>query len=468
MKPLTAIMNGAGSRGREAYGAYAKSHPGLIKFVAIADPNPDRRQLFQQEHNIPDEFAFESWELLMNPKVGKIAEVAFICTPDLLHYQPAIRALDLGYDLVLEKPISPNLEECRNIEQLANKQGKKVQICHVLRFSKFWKKVKEIVDSGKIGKIIHYDHSENVSFWHYGHSYVRGIFRNTTISSPLILAKTCHDLDLMHWIIGSKPLSVQSMGHRSLYRPENAPKDAPKKCTDGCPHAKGCPWYAPRMYISAEPMLRMATHAHQRSIRVATRFALNHQKVITFLSRIFPKLKNTFNWQHWPATMLTDNLSIEGKMKAMKDGSYGNCIFHSDNDLVDHQVSTFTFPDGVIGTLTVHGMADLEGREIRIFGSKGAIRGYFRYNGEEISVTDFRYAQTEVVYSAGLVPTSHGGADIDFMDAFVKVYRNEANPNDLGTSNISEAMESHYMGFATEIARREERNVEINNLPDQK
>ncbi len=184
----------------------------------------------------------------------KLADAAFICTPDLLHYEPAIRALELDYDLVLEKPISPVLDQCREITRFAQERHRLVQVCHVLHFTDFWKKIKEVLDSGRIGKIIHYDHSENVSFWHMSHSYVRGWYRIKEDSSPMILAKCCHDLDLMTWILGQKPLSVQSSGSLTCYRPENAPPGVPERCTDGCPIEKECPWFAPRLYCTGDPL----------------------------------------------------------------------------------------------------------------------------------------------------------------------------------------------------------------------
>ena len=240
-EPLTAVLCGAGSRGLEAYGMWALKHPERLKFIAVADPNLEKIQRFQQLHEIPDNFCFQSWDDLLNSKIGKIADLAFVCTPDRLHYKPAIVALELEYDVVLEKPIAPKLEECQHIERLAKEKNRLVQICHVLRFTDFFKKVKEIIDLGEIGNILHYEHSENVSYWHFGHSFVRGWYKNAKESNPVILAKCCHDLDLIHWIIGTTSFGVVSTGDLTFYKPENAPQGSPKRCTDGCPHSESCP-----------------------------------------------------------------------------------------------------------------------------------------------------------------------------------------------------------------------------------
>ncbi|PKM81356.1 MAG: oxidoreductase [Firmicutes bacterium HGW-Firmicutes-14] len=451
-EPVTAILSGAGLRGREVYGRYALKHPDRLRFVAVADPDPARRLLFQKEHSIPDTMAFESWDVLMDRSRGRIADAAFVCTRDSMHYRPAAGALELGYDVVLEKPISPDLQECRQITRTAGEAGRFVQVCHVLRYTGFWKKVKEIVDSGRIGRIIHYDHSENVSYWHFGHSYVRGHYRNKSASSPLILAKACHDLDLMFWIFGEKPLTVQSAGELSFFHPGNAPPGAPERCTDGCPAAETCPWFAPRLYITAEPLLSIGLHAPSRLIRLFSRIALNHRSFLKILSRFDKRLDGILNWDRFPATVISSDLSVEGKMKALGEGPFGRCIFKCGNDVADHQVSTFTFPGGATGTLTVHGVSDLEGREIRIFGTKGTLRGYFRYNGEQITVTDLRFSRTDTVYQAGLSMGGHGGGDFGLMDSFVGSMRGAKTPN-TGHTDVAGAMESHYMAFAAEDAR---------------
>jgi len=458
--PVTAVLTGAGLRGREVYGEYALKNPGKLKFLAVADPDLERRRAFQHAHNIPDSLAFESWETLFSPENGKLTDAAFICTQDNLHYRPALAALKKGYHLVLEKPISPSLDECRAIAAMAEKERRKIQVCHVLRFTAFWRKIKELVDSGQIGRVIHYDHSENVSYWHFGHSYVRGNYKNEASSSPVILAKSCHDLDLMYWVIGDKPLSVQSMGDLTHYRPENAPAGAPERCTDGCPEAEACPWYAPRMYLTGEPLLRIGLHAPSRLTRLLAYFSLNHRRTLGLSSRFSKSLQGILNWDRFPASVITTDLSPEGKMKALREGPYGRCIYKSGNDVLDHQITTYKFPGGTTGTLTLHGVSELEGREIRIFGTKGTIRGYFRYNGEQITVTDFRYAKSRIVHRAGLSMGGHGGGDFGLMDSFVKVMRGETSPHEAG-ADIDNALEAHYMSFAAEAARIGQREVPL-------
>ena len=451
--PITAVLIGAGTRGKDAYGVYALNNPKRLKFVAVADLDPVKRTKFQKDHNIPDEFVFSSWEDLLSKKIGKLAQVAFICTPDRLHYQPAIKALELDYDLVLEKPIAPTLEECLSIKNIAEEKGRLVQICHVLRYTDFFKTIKSFVDSGELGKIIHYDHSENVSYWHFGHSFVRGAYKNKETSTPIVLAKTCHDLDLIYWFLDLKPTSVFSTGELSYYKEENAPKKSPKRCIDGCPIEKECPWYAPRLYLDLEPVLRIGTYAPSYIYRNIAKLMLKSKFFRKLLSLLIKDVKRFDNYDQFPVNSITTDFSLEGKIKALKEGPFGICIFKTNNDVPDHQISTFTFDSGVTATLTMHGFSEHEGRELRIFGSKGVLRGIFRNHQELIEYTDFRYGKTKILHKTGLNTSGHGGGDFGIMDTFTGALLNDKSNGNQKLTDISDAMESHFMGFAAEESR---------------
>jgi predicted dehydrogenase len=451
-KSVSAILVGAGTRGRDAYGAYAINNPQRLKFIAVAEKDKTKRDIFKKMHNIPEDRVYSSWEELLSEENGKIAQVAFICTPDRLHFEPAMKALELEYDLVLEKPIAPTVEECRKIASKAEEKGRLVQVCHVLRYTDFWKKVKEIVSSGVLGKIIHMDHSENVSFWHFGHSFVRGEYKNKDTSTPIVLAKTCHDLDLIHWILNEKADNVVSVGEVTHYKLENAPKDAPLRCLDGCPIENECPWFAPRLYIELEPLLRTGLYSQNRLVRLITKGVLKSKSFRDFVG-IFNKIIRRFKkWDQFPVTAITTDYSKEGKMKALRDGPYGLCIYKTGNDVPDHQITTLTFPSGATTTLTMHGLSEHEGRELKIFGSKGVLRGTFRNSKEIIELTDFRYGKTKILYKRPLSAKGHGGGDEKIMDAFTAVIMGEANQIEHLT-NVSSALESHYMGFAAEESR---------------
>ncbi|HUU77472.1 MAG TPA: Gfo/Idh/MocA family oxidoreductase [candidate division Zixibacteria bacterium] len=452
-KPITAILIGAGTRGLDAYGKYALENPSRLKFIAVADLNETKRTRFQKEHKIPDEHVFSSWEELLSEKNSKIAQVAFICTPDQIHYKPAIKALELDYDLVLEKPIAPKLEECLEIAQLAKKKGRFVQVCHVLRYTEFFKKIKNFVESGKLGRIIHYDHSENVSYWHFGHSFVRGAYKNRDTSAPIVLAKTCHDLDLIFWIMNEKPTAVFSIGELTHYKIDNAPPNSPERCIDGCPISEECAWYAPRLYLELEPLIRIAQYSPSKILRFITKMILKSQKTKNFLSLFSKDIRQTKNWDQFPVNSITTDFTLESKMKALKEGPFGLCIYKTGNDVPDHQISTFNFPSGATATLTMHGLSEHEGRELRIFGTNGVIRGVFRNNEELITFTDFRFGKIQILHKEGFQTKGHGGGDKGIMDAFTAVFLSEVSKELNNLSDVSIAMESHFMGFAAEESR---------------
>ncbi len=462
-KPITAVLVGAGTRGRDAYGAYALLYPSRIKFIAICDSNEEKRKIFQKMHNIPDDYAFSSWKELFNEKIGKIAQVAFICTPDRLHYEPAILALKLDYDLFLEKPIAPTLEECREIAKLANEKNRIVQVGHVLRFTEYWKTLKEFIDRGKLGKIVHYDHSENISYWHFGHSFVRGPYKNKEDSTAIVLAKTCHDLDIIYWLMDEKPIDVYSHGELTHYKLENAPPDAPERCTDGCPIENECPWFAPRLYIELEPVIRTGKYAPSRFIRWITKRIIKSKSFLNFIALFNKDIRRIKYWDQFPVTHLTNDYSIEGRMKALRDGPFGLCIYKTGNDVPDHQVSTFNFPGGASVTLIMHGLSEHEGREFRIFGTKGVIRGIFRNSLELIEFIDFRNGKIETIYKQGLTVSAHGGGDKGIMHAFTAVMLGEKSREEGNLTDVLSAMESHFMGFAAEESRLSGIKQELTN-----
>ncbi|MBN1329047.1 MAG: Gfo/Idh/MocA family oxidoreductase [Candidatus Heimdallarchaeota archaeon] len=452
-KPVTAILVGAGSRGKDAYGSYALKYPKRLKFIAVADINEERRKVFQKLHKIADNMVFSSWEDLLNEKIGKIAQVAFICTPDRIHYQPAMKALDLNYDLFLEKPIAPTLQECLDIAKLADEKSRIVQIGHVLRFTVYWQKVKDFIANGKLGKIIHYEQSENVSYWHFGHSFVRGPYNSKETSTAIVLAKTCHDLDLINWIMAEKPIDVYSYGELTYYKPENAPLNSPKRCIDGCPSSENCPWFAPRLYVDLEPIMRIGTYSQSRIIRWITKRIIKSKSFRNFIAYFNKDIRKIKNWNQFPVSHITNDYSVEGRMKALKEGPFGLCIFKAGNDVPDHQISTFNFSNGSTATLTMLGLSEHEGRELRIFGTEGVLRGIFRNNLEEIKFTDLRYGKVKILHKKGLSIDSHGGGDHGIMHAFTSVLLGEKVKTADNLIDVISAMESHFMGFAAEESR---------------
>ncbi len=325
-KPLAAIMIGAGNRGYEAYGPYALAHPDEIRFIAVAEPHDARRARFAQAHAIPPERQFRTWDELVTQ--GKIADAALICTLDRMHIEPAIAAMEAGYDVLLEKPMATTQADCVQLVQTAERTQRLLQICHVLRYTSFFSTLHDIITSGRLGDIIAFEHRENVAYWHMAHSFVRGNWRNSKIESPMVLAKCCHDMDILYWNLGPCE-QISSFGSLIHYRAENTPEGAPMRCTDGCPIADDCPWYAPRIYLH--------------------------------------------NYVGWPVSVISEDTSLEARQHALETGPYGRCVYHCDNDVVDCQTVNMEFESGVTGVLFMHGHSHEEGRTMRYDGTRATL-----------------------------------------------------------------------------------------------
>ncbi len=215
-QPLELVLIGAGQRGAVAYASYASAHPEQVRIVAVAEPDPVRRQRVAEQHDIDDDRTFETWEELI--AAGQLGQGALVTTQDQMHVAPAVAALQAGYDVLLEKPMAHTLEGCIKLVQTAEATGHVLQICHVLRYSPFWRTLHGVLTSGRLGEIITVEHRENVAYWHMAHSFVRGNWRNKALSSPMILAKCCHDLDILTWNLAQPVARLSSVGSLLHYR----------------------------------------------------------------------------------------------------------------------------------------------------------------------------------------------------------------------------------------------------------
>jgi len=234
MKIMTAIIIGAGDRGARAYAPYALAFPNELKIVGVAEPGMERRTKLQQAHDIPDEHCYDSWEEVLD-REQKIADIAIICTLDRNHFKPTMRALELGYHVLLEKPMSPDPLECIAMEQAAKKYNRQLTICHVLRYTEFWSTIKKVIAKGEIGEVVSLQLNENVEVMHMSHSFVRGNWNNKEKSSPMILQKSCHDMDIISFVMGKKCKRISSYGSLLHFKEGNAPVGAPHRCLEGCP-----------------------------------------------------------------------------------------------------------------------------------------------------------------------------------------------------------------------------------------
>lgn len=456
-KPITAVLFGAGNRGAEAYGPYALAHPGELKFVAVAEPDPARRERFAEANAIPKEQRFASWEEVVEQE--RMADCVFNCTQDQMHYSSGVAALEAGYDMLLEKPICNTLYETVYMVQKAEALGRVMHICHVLRFTDFWQKVYDIVRSDRLGQIITISHRENVSSWHMAHSFVRGNWRRLDQSAPMILAKCCHDLDLLYWMVGQRVSRLSSVGNLRHFRVENAPPGAPQRCTDGCPVEENCPFYAPAVYVDLQPIKIALSQSGNPLYRLGGKLALSHTGLVDGLGKVLPILRGLTEYNGWPRSVLCDDPSgRETLMSALRTGPYGRCVYHCDNDVVDHQVVIMEFENGVTASLTMHGHSEEEGRTLRIDGSQASLFGKFGYSQSYIEVRDHRQAGIQRLnFPSQVEKQGHGGGDFGVVRGFVRAMRGEGSD----TISARESMESHILAFAAEQSRLDGEVVEF-------
>jgi len=456
-QPIQAVLIGAGQRGLEAYGPYALEHPNEINFIAVAEPDPQRRARFSMQHNIPSECQFESWEdLLEKPQMGK---AALICTQDQMHTAPTIAALQAGYEVLLEKPMAPTLEECNLLVDTAENLGRQLYICHVLRYTKHFQTMKSVVDSGVLGEIVNVSHRENVAWWHMAHSFVRGNWRNASLSAPMILAKCCHDLDILIWLLDDRCAALSSVGELIHYRPEKAPQGAAKRCLDDCKVAANCPYYAPFIYIDHIPLFRSILHSGSVLEKWAVRTHLKTPGIIRLLRYFIPVLKQLSDYRGWPSSAVALDPTPDNLMIALKQGPYGRCVYFCDNDVVDHQVVSMAFEKGISVTLTMHGHSHLEGRTTRIEGSSATLTSEFSHGGSWIEVNEHGSDRRRRFDTSTSPKAGHGGGDYGLMAGFIKALREGDEKAALTTARTS--LESHLMAFTAEEARLNKKTVRM-------
>ena len=409
MKPITAVVLGAGSRGT-TYASYAKAHPEELRIVAVAEPRADRRNILADDLNIPDHSRFATWqELLDRPRM---ADCAFVCTLDDDHTAPAVKAMALGYHLLLEKPMSNTEEECRAIVETARRTGRKLAVCHVLRYTPFFMTLKGLIDKGEIGEVTTINQIENVGYWHQAHSFVRGNWRTVRETSPMFLQKSCHDMDIILWLMGKNCERVQSFGSLRHFTPDNAPKGAPDRCLDGCPHAERCPYYAPRLYMD--------------------------------MSRT-----------GWPVDVITTDLSEAGRRKALEEGPYGRCVYRCDNDVVDRQVVNLEFEGGAVATFTMTGLSADFSRQLKIFGTRGQIEADMGTG--EIVLQRFGEGKKTVPLDTGTETSGHGGGDFGIIRDFLRILREGGESR----TGAEVSLQSHLICFAAERSRLNHIVVEL-------
>jgi predicted dehydrogenase len=431
--PIRLLVLGAGGRGRHAYAAWCLEHPESARVVAVADPDAERRAAMADAHTVEQRYRFDGWQAAL--AAPGPWDAVIVATPDRHHVDPVIRALELGYDVLLEKPIAPTAAELDRLVAAAKERPGAVTVSHVMRYTPFFNTLHRLLQEGRIGELQGIQHAENIAYWHFAHSYVRGNWHRTDQSSPMLLAKACHDLDMLRWLVGAPYSAVSSFGERRYFRAENAPPGSTERCIDGCAVAATCPYNAERFYV-----------------------------------------EQLADIDGPPVTAITNDTSPEGRRRALAETDYGRCVYRMDNDVVDHQTTSLRFANGVTASLVVSAFTHQNTRTITLMGSHGQINGDMRSGRiETISFLDavphvavprpasgasgtlqVGPASNTVVEEVAEAFGGHGGGDAGLMADFTERIRQrragatiEAAP-----SALEESLESHRVAFAAERSRR--------------
>lgn len=396
------ILIGAGQRGM----IYAKcAHDKGHEIVAVAEVDTEKRETACRELGIPEDSSFASAEVLLAK--DRLADAAIIATMDLDHYRHAIPAMEKGYHLLLEKPISPIPEETLEMAAVAQKLNRHVVVCHVLRYAPFFREIKKLLDSGIIGRVITIQHNENIGNYHFAHSFVRGNWRRKDQASSVMMQKSCHDMDLLAWLVGSGCKQIASFGDLTYFKAYNAPKEAAQRCKD-CALKNDCRFSAYRSYM---PVMG-----------------------------------------GWPTTVLTNDQTSIGLEEAIESGAYGRCVYHCDNDVCDHQVTILEFDNGVTVTFNLSGFTNRMGRTLKIMGENGELRASELENTIEVipfCANAVDQCETIVIHPE-IVIGGHGGGDKQIVEDFVNQI--EGKPTEM-LFDIAQSVESHMMACAAEEAR---------------
>lgn len=404
MEKVTFAIAGMGNRGSR-YALKQLEFPDDMLVTAIADPKDICLEAANEYLHLPEDRRFHSVDEML--AADKLADVMIIATQDAQHKAHAIAALRKGYDLVLEKPIANHLEDCEEIAAEAEKLGRRVLVCHVLRYTPFYREVKNQIMSGALGKVESVEAIEGVGYYHIAHSYVRGNWHKEADSSPMIVAKCCHDMDLLLWLTDKKCLKLNSFGSLDHFKAENCPEGATERCTDGCPHYDTCPFCAPKFYLSRLP--------------------------------------------GWPTHILNPNPTEENIMESLRTTNYGRCVYKMDNDVVDHQTVNLLLEDGVTASFQMIGFTAKQDRRIRIMGTEGELWGDFRSN--QIHVQRFN-EEEQVIDVSGRAKSfsGHGGGDSSLIKDAIRYFRNEEFDR-TSITELTPSVESHRVAFAAERSR---------------
>ena len=428
MKVLKAALVGAGNRGQIYCDYSMDSEEKELEIVAVVDPFKVALEQASEKYGVKKENGFSD----LDEFIAKKIECDFVvdATMDEQHYETAMKLINAGYNLILEKPITGNKDELLAIERAAKEKGVKILVCHVLRYAPFYRTIKNVINEGKIGKIISMEMNEHVGKYHFLDSYVRGKWNSEArCGSGFLLAKCCHDTDLICWLNGeSAPEKVSSFGSRSLFVTKNAPEGATEYCYN-CPHTKTCMYSAQKTHLEQDLMAFQTWRDMGKPVETVTK---------------------------------------EEKEEWLKHNTYGKCAYNSGGDIVDRQSVSVEFENGSIATLTMVGGCSKAGRWIHLVGTEGEIEGFVeekKFRLIRFHWDDGKYEESEETIDISKLIVDkgkyggHGGGDYALMYDAVRFFAGEGESASI--TKLDDSINGHLIVYAAEESRKTGKIVEI-------
>ncbi|HCE43241.1 MAG TPA: hypothetical protein DET40_06815 [Lentisphaeria bacterium] len=415
IKAVSLALIGAGNRGAGIFGQYALEMPHRTKFITVVEPDAAKRKAFAARHNIPESKCFDSISAFFAAPPKGI-EGVIIATLEDQRIEPIMKSMEQGWDILVEKPLCTNKEELIKLYDATKNYGKILIVCHQMRLSPIYRTIKSLIDSGDYGDIVCVQHSENLSWHHMAHSFVRGFFNNDSLT-PMLLAKSCHDMDMLTYLLG-KAVKVASFGSLKYFRKENCPKGAPKFCLDGCPHYQSCPYHVMKIYFDHD-----TDPAYIRQMGVVE--------------------------------------DKEHLLELMKKNRFGKCVFQTDNNVVDNQTVQIEFEGDVHASFTMCGHNGIGRRMTKISMTNGEID----YDGISGDIKTYRFEPRLDSAIKVVAKGTHGGGDRAIMDNFIDAI--VTRDKSILLTPIQNSLEGHLLVFAAEESRKNGKVVGIREFEKQ-
>ncbi len=438
-KPVSLALLGAGARGELNLASLAQEHPDTLRFVAVAEPHEGRRERFIQHYGIKRECAFSDWrEIAARPG---LCDAVINTLPCRMHYESAMAMMESGYPMLLEKPMALEAWQCIRLIETARIKGLVFGVAVQNRYNRIYQRTKELLSQGIVGQLMNLDCAENIGYWHFIMSYVRGIHHHHTLSHSFMMAKGIHDIDLILWLVGKPVKRVSSFGRLSFFNSANAPDGAPERCMDGCPVGEKCVFNAVRQHLKPgrpDIPLRLCTG---QSLDVYKDLIKN------------PRLRSL------GSIVSPEDISQQGILNALQTTDYGKCVFRANNDVVDHQTASIEFEGGATCSYSLSGFSVAWERTLNIHGSEGEIRTADFSGRLETRTFNPAKVQRERIPYHGIL---HGGGDKVILLDFAKAVRRGSSEGLLIAAETS--LEPHLVVFAIEKARIEGTVVNIDTF----